>query len=89
GQRLVRLAAAAGEPADDAEPIDLQGSVYDSVLRSQSQHVEPDGEGGERVITPVTNRGDCIGVLEVTLQAADDTVLRQVRDAAHALAYII
>ena len=47
------------------------------------------GQGGRRVITPVTNRGDCIGVLEVTLQSADDTVLRQVRDAAHALAYII
>jgi hypothetical protein len=89
GQRLVRLAAAGDEPADPGEPIDLQGSVYDSVLQSQRQHVEPDGQGGRRVITPVTNRGDCIGVLEVTLQCADDTVLRQVRDAAHALAYVI
>ncbi|GHK00004.1 hypothetical protein SY2F82_18010 [Streptomyces sp. Y2F8-2] len=89
GQRLVRLAAVDGAVADQAEPIDLGGSVYDSVLRSQRQHAEPDGQGGRRVITPVTNRGDCIGVLEVTLQTADDTVLRQVRDAAHALAYII
>ncbi|MFI8305029.1 PP2C family protein-serine/threonine phosphatase [Streptomyces sp. NPDC085927] len=89
GQRLVRLTAAGGDAAGDAEPIDLQGSVYDSVLQSQRQYVEPDGQGGRRVITPVTNRGDCIGVLEVTLQSADDTVLRQVREAAHALAYII
>ncbi|WP_062645675.1 PP2C family protein-serine/threonine phosphatase [Streptomyces maremycinicus] len=89
GQRLVRLAAAGPEVEDRAEPIDLYGSVYDSVLRSQRQHVEPDGQGGRRVITPVTNRGDCIGVLELTLQSADDTVLRQVREAAHALAYII
>jgi serine phosphatase RsbU (regulator of sigma subunit) len=89
GQRLVRLAAAGDMAADPGEPIDLQGSVYDSVLQSQRQHVDPDGEGGQRVITPVTNRGDCIGVLELTLQSADDTVLRQVRDAAHALAYII
>lgn len=89
GQRLVRLAAAGDEIADRGEPIDLQGSVYDSVLRSQRQHVEPDGQGGRRVITPVTNRGDCLGVLELTLQSADDTVLEQVRDAAHALAYII
>ncbi|MEH0586838.1 PP2C family protein-serine/threonine phosphatase [Streptomyces sp. B21-106] len=89
GQRLVRLAPAGGEPADHGEPIDLHGSVYDGVLQSQRQHVEPDGQGGRRVITPVTNRGDCIGVLKVTLQTADDTVLRQVRDAAHALAYII
>ncbi|MFC8143496.1 PP2C family protein-serine/threonine phosphatase [Streptomyces paradoxus] len=89
GQRLVRLAAAGAGVADRAEPIALQGSVYDAVLQSQRQHVEADGQGGRRVITPVTNRGDCIGVLEVTLQSADDTVLRQVRDAAHALAYII
>ncbi|WP_329232842.1 PP2C family protein-serine/threonine phosphatase [Streptomyces canus] len=89
GQRLVRLAAADDEVADQAEPIDLQGSVYDNVLRSQRQYVEPDGQDGQRVITPVTNRGDCIGVLEVTLQSVDDTVLRQVRDAAHTLAYII
>ncbi|MDX2524323.1 PP2C family protein-serine/threonine phosphatase [Streptomyces europaeiscabiei] len=89
GQRLVRLAAADDDVADRAEPIALQGSVYDSVLCSQRQHVEPDGQGGRRVVTPVTNRGDCIGVLEMTLQSADDAVLRQVRDAAHALAYII
>lgn len=89
GKRLVRLAAADGDVTDHGEPIDLQGSVYDSVLQNQRQHVEPDGRGGRRVITPVTNRGDCIGLLEVTLQFTDDTVLRQVRDAAHALAYII
>ncbi|MEU6370152.1 PP2C family protein-serine/threonine phosphatase [Streptomyces sp. NPDC046931] len=89
GQRLVRLAATGDKAADLGEPIDLQGSVYDSVLQSQRQNVEPDGQGGRRVITPVTNRGDCIGVLEVSLQSADDTVLRQVRHAAHALAYII
>ncbi|MBT2439165.1 serine/threonine-protein phosphatase [Streptomyces sp. ISL-36] len=90
GQRLLRLSApAGGGRADAAERIDLQGSVYDTVLRSQRQHVEPDGQGGRRVISPVTNRGDCIGVLEVTLQYADDTVLGQIGDAAHALAYII
>ncbi len=89
GQRLVRLGAAGEEMADGTAPIALQGSVYDSVLRSQRQFVEADGQGGRRVITPVSNRGDCIGVLEVTLQSADDVVLQQVRDAAHALAYII
>ncbi|MGW5613015.1 PP2C family protein-serine/threonine phosphatase [Streptomyces sp. NPDC003877] len=89
GQRLVRLAAAGADPADHDGPVDLRGSVYDGVLQNQRQHVEPDGQGGVRVITPVTNRGDCVGVLEATLQSADDTVLRQVRDAARALAYII
>ncbi|MFE3031756.1 PP2C family protein-serine/threonine phosphatase [Streptomyces canus] len=89
GQRLVRLTPADAEVTEDAEPIALQGSVYDSVLRNQRQHVEQDAQGGRLVLTPVTNRGDCLGLLEVTLQSADETVLRQVRDAAHALAYII
>ncbi|MFD5875407.1 PP2C family protein-serine/threonine phosphatase [Streptomyces sp. NPDC060322] len=90
GERLLRLTAPVeGDVADPAEQIALQGSVYDTVLRSQRQHVEPDGQGGSRVISPVSNRGDCIGVLEVTLQYADDTVLGQIKDAAHALAYII
>ncbi|WAX76394.1 PP2C family protein-serine/threonine phosphatase [Streptomyces sp. KMM 9044] len=89
GRRLVRLTATSGDAVDHAEPIDLQGSVYDTVLQSQCQHVEPEGQDGRRVITPVTNRGDCIGLLEMILQSADDTVLRQVREAAHALAYVI
>ncbi|MFG1811641.1 PP2C family protein-serine/threonine phosphatase [Streptomyces sp. NPDC049040] len=90
GQRLLRLTASAdGDGAGGTEQIHRQGSVYDSVLRTQRQHVEPDGQGGRRVISPVTNRGDCIGVLEVTLQYADDTVLGQISEAAHVLAYII
>jgi serine phosphatase RsbU (regulator of sigma subunit) len=90
GQQLVRLnAAGAGDVVERTGPIELRESIYDTVLQSQRQHVEPDGQGGRRVITPVSNRGDCLGVLEVTLQYADDTVLRQVREAAHALAYII
>jgi serine phosphatase RsbU (regulator of sigma subunit) len=90
GQRLVRLTSPTDSAmADGAEQVDLRDSVYDEVLRSQRQHVEPDGQGGRRVISPVTNRGDCIGLLEVTLQYADDTVLAQISEAAHALAYII
>lgn len=91
GRRLVRLTAIGDTTDTEGEggPVDLEGSIHEQVLRSQRQHVEPDGQGGRRVITPVTNRGDCLGVLEVTLQSADDTVLRQVQQAAHALAYII
>ncbi|MFD8685965.1 PP2C family protein-serine/threonine phosphatase [Streptomyces sp. NPDC059651] len=88
GERLVRLTAT-GAADDPAEPIELRGSLYDQVLQSQRQHVEAAADGGRRVITPVTNRGDRIGVLEVTLQAGGETALRQVREAAHALAYII
>lgn len=89
GLRLLRLITQADDDGGAAERIDLEGSVYDSVLRSQRQHVEPDGLGGRRMISPVTNGGDCIGLLEATLQNADDTVLAQIEDAAHALAYII
>ncbi|MFF5727152.1 PP2C family protein-serine/threonine phosphatase [[Kitasatospora] papulosa] len=89
-QRLLRLTAPAdGDLEDTEEPIDLQGTVYDAVLRDQRQHVDADGEGGRRVISPVSNRGDCIGLLEVTLRGDDDSVLGQINDAAHALAYII
>ncbi|MGW7265102.1 PP2C family protein-serine/threonine phosphatase [Streptomyces sp. NPDC054842] len=90
GQRLLRLTSPADSAmADAAEQVDLRDSVYDEVLRSQRQHVEPDGQGGRRVISPVTNRGDRIGLLEVTLQYADDPVLAQISEAAHVLAYII
>ena len=90
-QRLLRLTAPADGDGPEAveEPIDLQGTVYDAVLREQRQHVDADGEGGRRVISPVSNRGDCIGLLEVTLRSVDDSVLGQISDAAHALAYII
>ncbi|MFE0086211.1 serine/threonine-protein phosphatase, partial [[Kitasatospora] papulosa] len=57
-QRLLRLTAPADGDLEDAEePIDLQGTVYDAVLRDQRQHVDADGEGGRRVISPVSNRG--------------------------------
>ncbi|MGW3991271.1 PP2C family protein-serine/threonine phosphatase [Streptomyces sp. NPDC004830] len=90
GQELVRLKAAdAGAEEADAERTPLRGSPYDRVLRTQRLHQETDAEGRARVIAPVTNRGDCVGVLEMTLPHADETVLRHVTEAAHALAYII
>ncbi|MDL5200108.1 PP2C family protein-serine/threonine phosphatase [Streptomyces sp. ALI-76-A] len=90
GEELVRLSTADGAPGAPGAPrIGLRGSAYERVLRSQRLHVKPDGEGGHLAISPVTNRGDCIGVLEMTLPHADETVLRQVGEAAHALAYIV
>jgi serine phosphatase RsbU (regulator of sigma subunit) len=90
GEELVRLTTvdgAAGGPGESR--IGLRGSVYEKVLRSQRLHMESDGDGDLLVISPVTNRGDCVGVLETTLPSADEAVLRQVSEAAHALAYII
>ncbi|MGA5643611.1 PP2C family protein-serine/threonine phosphatase [Streptomyces cinereoruber] len=72
-----------------AERIPLVGSAYDEVLRSQKLLRTEDDDGGQRVLAPVTNRGDTIGVLELFLPEATEEVLEQVEQAAHALAYII
>lgn len=67
----------------------LTGSVFERVLRSQRLHQEDDGEGGCRMVAPVTNRGDCIGVLDLLVPYTDDAVRDGVAHAAHALAYIV
>lgn len=91
GHELVQLTASgAASPGRDAEHIPRFGSVYEEVLRTQQLHQEPAGAGSaQRVIVPVTNRGDSIGVLELIVPRTDEAMLRYIRDAAHALAYII
>jgi len=92
-RELVRLTEEGRtQSGHSAERVKLQGSEYDMVLRTQELHQLP-GRGGQRVIAPVTNRGDTIGVLELTLpharDAGDASVLDEIRQAAHALAYVI
>ncbi|MCS0603448.1 serine/threonine-protein phosphatase [Streptomyces sp. LP11] len=91
GWAAVRLprAGTAGQARGKAETIELAGSVYDRVLRSQRLVQEDDPEGGCRMVAPVTNRGDCLGVLDLVLPYADGTVRDAVTQAAHALAYIV
>lgn len=87
GRQVVRFGEDAA--ARQAEKIPLDGSVYDDVLRGQKLvHVAHDG-AGQQVLAPVTNRGDAIGVLELFLPQVTEDVLRQVEEAAHALAYIV
>ena len=63
--------------------------MHHRVLRSQEQHVEPHG-GGWRVLVPITERGDAMGILELTVPQSPDTdTLGYLRSAAHALAYSI
>ncbi|MEU0132945.1 PP2C family protein-serine/threonine phosphatase [Streptomyces sp. NPDC006296] len=72
------------------EQVTLAGSgLYDKVLRSQVPVHAGQGEKGHRVLAPVTNRGDAIGVLELFLPTVTEEVLEQVEEVAHALAYII
>ncbi|MEU1528169.1 PP2C family protein-serine/threonine phosphatase [Streptomyces fagopyri] len=92
GTSVVRLVT-----ADDidlerpADPIAVSGTVYDKVIRTQQPHVETvRGGAWTRVIAPVTNRGDAIGLLELYLpHHPDPETLLQISRSAHALAYII
>ncbi|MFD3869421.1 PP2C family protein-serine/threonine phosphatase [Streptomyces sp. NPDC058623] len=91
GRRMLRVHETGGaHPEDRAERIPLvDSSIYDEVLRTQRLVRAPAGDDGQRVLAPVTNRGDTIGVLELFLTDVTDDVLAQVEEAAHALAYII
>ncbi|MEU1123716.1 PP2C family protein-serine/threonine phosphatase [Streptomyces sp. NPDC005899] len=91
GRRLLRVNDRRA-PHDErhAERLSLSGSsVYDEVLRSQKPVVSSQNGQGLRVLAPVTNRGDTIGVLELFLTQVTPDVLLEVEEAAHALAYII
>ncbi len=92
GSSVVRLGAAGSvETAETARRIPLRGTLYDDVIRTQRPRVEDKGEGAlVRIVAPVTNRGDAIGLLELFLPAAPDAeVMREIGETAHALAYIV
>ncbi|MFB8384561.1 PP2C family protein-serine/threonine phosphatase [Streptomyces rubiginosohelvolus] len=89
GRKMVRITEeAAPQQGKHAEQIPLAGSIYDEVLRAQKPAQEP-YEGGQRVVVPVSNRGDTIGVLELFLPRTTSEMLSQVEEAGHALAYIV
>ncbi|ALP00047.1 oxidoreductase [Streptomyces hygroscopicus subsp. limoneus] len=90
GKAVARLASAVGvEGGREAERIPMFGSVYEQVIRTQRLHQEATGQG-QRVIAPVTNRGDAIGLLELLLPAEPGgEVLDEVGEAAHILAYVV
>jgi Stage II sporulation protein E (SpoIIE) len=75
GERVVEL----------AETIDLAGTAYERVLRTQEVHVD-----GHRLLAPVSVRGDALGVLEVDLDAPpDERVIAEVGAVALALGYVV
>uniref|UniRef100_A0AAU3I566 Serine/threonine-protein phosphatase n=1 Tax=Streptomyces sp. NBC_01393 TaxID=2903851 RepID=A0AAU3I566_9ACTN len=92
GGSVVRLGAAGSVDTDEpARRITLRGTLYDNVIRTQRPSVEDKGEGAlVRIVAPVTNRGDAIGLLELFLPVAPDAeVMQEVSETAHALAYIV
>ena len=94
GGKLVRLTEdVETQSGRHAEQVELAGSDYETVLRAQEPRRVPGDGYGEWVIVPVTHRGDVIGLLELVLPRAADEggadVLKEVREAARALAYMI
>jgi serine phosphatase RsbU (regulator of sigma subunit) len=96
GRAVVRLTstgpAAEGAPTrseEQAETVPLAGSRYERVLRTQQVDVQPLGDGS-RLIVPVTDRGDAIGLIELDLpRPAQAEMVADVSAAAHALAYVV
>lgn len=92
GGSVVRLGTAGSvDTHEPARRITLRGTLYDDVIRTQQPRVEDNGGGAlVRVIAPVTNRGDAIGLLELFLTAPPDAeAMREIGETAHALAYIV
>lgn len=95
GTGLVRLShvTAAGDLEDgyneEAQPVLLHDSEYETAMFSQSPVVLADGDGW-RVLAPITERGDAIGLLEVSLGAEPDaSTVGFAGMAAHFLAYLL
>jgi serine phosphatase RsbU (regulator of sigma subunit) len=95
GRAVVRLTSAAlvegarSSGVEQAETLPLPGTLYERVLRTQQADVEAIGDGA-RMVVPVTDRGDAIGVLELDLPrypSPDEVV--DISSAAHALAYVV
>jgi serine phosphatase RsbU (regulator of sigma subunit) len=71
------------------EPLSLTESIYTRILFTQSVEVVEQGDSW-LVLLPVTERGDAIGILELSLpQQPDHQTLDYLVAAAHALAYIL
>lgn len=94
--RLSRTGSAPGQSAgrrvqreDSAQTVPLIGTAYEKALRTQRVLVLP-GSDGARVVAPVTDRGDALGVLELYLPTSPDADTTQhIGAVAHALAYVL
>ncbi len=95
GRSLHRLGhvVATREPGSRAEEtavhVALDGTPYGEALAGQRSVLVGEGED-TRVITPVTSRGDAVGVLELILPfEPEPATLEDVELAAHQLAYMV
>src|SRR5688572_18650445 len=95
GRAVVRLTSAGrvngarSHGVEQAETLPLAGTVYEQVLRTQQVDIERVGNGA-RITVPVTDRGDAIGLLEMTLpRYPRQAEITDIASAAHALAYVV
>src|ERR1700712_1364105 len=65
--------------------VPLQGTEYEQVLRRQKVVRIPD-QGGERILVPVTESGDALGVIDLRLpRQADARAFEDISAVAEAL----
>lgn len=95
GRAVVRLTSAGpvegarSRGVEQAETFQLAGTVYGRVLRTQQVDVQQ-FDHGVRLVVPVTDRGDAIGLLELVVPGMlSDQEVADIGDAAHALAYVL
>ena len=95
GRAVVRLTSAGlvdgarGQGVEQAETLPLSGTTYEKVLRTQQADVRDVGDGA-RMVVPVTDRGDAIGLLELDLpRYPSEDEVADISGAAHALAYVV
>ncbi|MEU1642908.1 PP2C family protein-serine/threonine phosphatase [Micromonospora zamorensis] len=96
GRALVRLThqTATGHPGrhqgeEAAEVLPFDGGPYEQALRQQTVQLLH-GDGRCRVLAPVTERGETIGLLEIDLlDEPDVAVLARIARTAHALGFVV
>jgi len=94
GGAVIRLSHTArvlrsGLGREIAERVPLEGSAHGRALAAQAVRVDEEA-GAWRVLAPVTNRGEAIGILELLLDhEPDEQAAADVALAAHALAYVV
>ena len=101
GRGLVRLAQQGGETSDaedTAVGIPYAGGPAEQAMRTQSVQVLPPGPSRGKgplalewtVLAPVTERGEALGLLEMSLPAEpSSSVLAEIARIAHVLAFVL
>ena len=95
GDAVIRMSHVTGRQdahrgrSERTESVALAASAYGDVLQRQELDVRR-VEDGWRLLVPVTERGDAIGILELSLpHSPEKEELEYVQSAAHALAFVL